>query len=661
MRLLIVIVVVLFTSFTSKGINLDSLIYVSEKGDSITHRLDANVALTRHYFFKDNDSCEYHCIKLIELSKKAGEHHFEGIGYHFIGLIHYYSDNMPKSLNYFYRALDQYMLANDSGNVTMIYSTIGNVYEKLDDSEKALNSYNKAKEWIDTSDQKALSYLYHNIGITYKKIKDYNKAIEYYNTSLALKEITGDSAGMAVTYNNFGVLYEEQGNLEKATYYYELAIDIKRRDTDLHSLASSLPNLGKVYIKTNRVTEGIRLCEEAYAIYESFDFERRDLDACECLYRGYDKLGNIPLAYKYYQEYISAKDSLFSYEKTKELVMQESQYEYDKIKYTDSLENLKKDEIAKAQLAKNQAELNSQRRAKYILFGGIAAVALIAFVLYSKVKTSKRQNKTIEKQKEMVEKTLHELELKNREIVDSITYAKRIQSAILPKDEHFFNAVKNAFILYLPKDIVAGDFYWLEEKDGKVLIAAADCTGHGVPGAMVSVFCSNGLNRSVREYGITDPGKILDKTREIVIQEFDKSSENVKDGMDIALISIQGKRLSYAGANNPLWIIRKNTLIIEETKANKQPIGKFSNPEPYTTNVFECQEGDTVYIFTDGFQDQFGGEDGKKFKAKKLKELLISIQDKNMNQQKEIIQEAFNSWKKGYEQLDDVCLIGVRL
>jgi len=269
------------------------------------------------------------------------------------------------------------------------------------------------------------------------------------------------------------------------------------------------------------------------------------------------------------------------------------------------------------------------------------------------------KNKEITKQKEEVEKQKEIVEEAHKEITDSIQYAKRIQSAILPPLKIVKEYLPQSFILYKPKDVVAGDFYWMVHKDDKVLFAAADCTGHGVPGAMISVVCNNGLNRSVREYGLTDPGKILDKTREIVISEFEKSEEDVKDGMDIALCTLEGNTLQYAGANNPLWIIRNGEVL--ETKANKQPIGKFDKPQPYTTHTFELQKGDAIYIFSDGYVDQFGGEKGKKFKAKALRELLLSIQGKSMEEQRTIIGKAFENWKGSLEQIDDVCVIGVKI
>ena len=286
------------------------------------------------------------------------------------------------------------------------------------------------------------------------------------------------------------------------------------------------------------------------------------------------------------------------------------------------------------------------------------------------------------------------VEHKNNEILSSLNYAKRIQKAILPPDKLIIEHLPESFVLYKPKDIVAGDFYWLESvsslrhaeldsaskevhipkqvrNDDLILFAAADCTGHGVPGAMVSVICNNGLNRSVREYGLTDPGEILNKTRALVIAEFEKSEDEVKDGMDIALCSLQlnspfeggerGMTLKYAGAHNPLWIIRNGSNSIEEIKANKQPIGKFDNPQPYTTHTIELQKGDTIYIFSDGFIDQFGGKKNKKYKSVNFKKFLLSIDKNNMDTQHKLIESEFNNWKGNMEQIDDVCIIGVRV
>jgi ligand-binding sensor domain-containing protein len=294
-------------------------------------------------------------------------------------------------------------------------------------------------------------------------------------------------------------------------------------------------------------------------------------------------------------------------------------------------------------------------------------VLALLFLIYGIIRWQTAKLKVRQKELESkVDIATHEIreqkeniEVAHKEIKSSINYARRIQSAILPPPRIVKEYLKDSFILYKPKDIVAGDFYWMEHKNNKVLFAAADCTGHGVPGAMVSVVCHNALNRSVREFGLMEPGEILDKTRDIVVQEFDKSEGDVKDGMDIALCSLEGNTLHYAGANNPLWIIRNGELL--ETKANKQPIGKYDNPKPYTTHAVNLEKGDTLYIFSDGYVDQFGGEKGKKFMVKAFRKLIVGIQDKTMEEQKTLIDQNFEQWKGELDQVDDVCVIGVRV
>ena len=259
------------------------------------------------------------------------------------------------------------------------------------------------------------------------------------------------------------------------------------------------------------------------------------------------------------------------------------------------------------------------------------------------------------------------IEQKNKEIFDSLHYAKRLQEAILPPKRLVNKHLSNSFVLYKPKDIVAGDFYWLEsiknESDEMVLFAAADCTGHGVPGAMVSVVCCNALNQATREFQLHQPAQILDKTLKLVVEQFEKSEEEVKDGMDIALCAFNPvtKELAYAGAHNPLWIVRKDATEIEVVKGDRQPIGKYDHTKAFTNHRFQLQTGDSIYIFSDGFVDQFGGETGKKLKQKRFRELILSIQDSPLAKQLSTIDHFFEQWKGNQEQVDDVCVIGMRV
>jgi serine phosphatase RsbU (regulator of sigma subunit) len=278
--------------------------------------------------------------------------------------------------------------------------------------------------------------------------------------------------------------------------------------------------------------------------------------------------------------------------------------------------------------------------------------------------------KIIKKKNALLKDSKAEIELQHTEIKASINYAKRIQTAILPSDALIEKHLKNSFVYYQPKDIIAGDFYWmhiLPEPNGweingdTVLFSAADCTGHGVPGAMVSVVCNNALNQSVKEFGITQPNLILEKTRELVVETFSESIEKVQDGMDLALCSLNLKTniLQYSGANNPLWLIRDGELI--ETKGDKHHVGKCDLMPNFTNHKIQLQKEDVIYIFSDGYVDQFGGPKGKKLMSAKFKQLLLSIQSKTMEEQKEIIQTNFNQWKGKLEQVDDVCVIGVKI
>lgn len=273
-------------------------------------------------------------------------------------------------------------------------------------------------------------------------------------------------------------------------------------------------------------------------------------------------------------------------------------------------------------------------------------------------KEADRQRIEAEHQKELVEE-------KQKEIADSIAYARRIQSAILPPDKYVKSKLPESFILYLPKDIVAGDFYFMEETANHVIFAVADCTGHGVPGAMVSVVCHNALTRAVKEFGLVEPDLILNKTRELVLETFEKSENQVNDGMDIALVSIHknNQELSFAGANNGLFLIRNNEL--SELKGDKQPIGKFIHAKPFTKHPLTLQKNDILYLFSDGYADQFGGEQGKpggkKFKYSRLKSLLLNICSNGMESQRHQLENTLIQWRGDIEQIDDVCITGFKI
>lgn len=311
----------------------------------------------------------------------------------------------------------------------------------------------------------------------------------------------------------------------------------------------------------------------------------------------------------------------------------------------------------------------------YVLYI-LGLIMLIYLVVRFSLVRVKKQNQRLEEtvkertaeivaQKEEVEIQKEIVEEKNKDIMDSIRYAKHIQDAILPSDEFVGETFNDAFILFKPKDIVSGDFYWVKEKGNLALFAAVDCTGHGVPGAFVSIVGNNGLNRAINEFGLLDPGKILDKLTLLVEEAFKQQgasdTDDVKDGMDIALcvLNKDSKELRYAGANNPLYLIRQGELI--EVKADKQPIGSYENRVPFRTHTIQLEKNDRIFLFSDGYADQFGGPKGKKFKYKTFKTLLLENTDIPISQFKQLLDDAFEEWKSDLEQIDDVCVMGIEI
>jgi tetratricopeptide (TPR) repeat protein len=572
-----------------------------------------------------------------------------------IGMIYDYQGDYAKAIDYYSQSLKIEEEIGDKEGIASSLTNIGSIYFSQKDYAKAIEYYSKSlkiEKQID--DKKGMASSLNNIGGVYHAKGEFDKALEYYFKSLKIKEEIGDKPRAAYSLNNIGLVYHDQKDFAKAIDYFSQSLKIYEEIGDKQGMAGTLGNIGINYLDQGNYSKALDYGSGALSIAQELDLLLEIKNATQILWKTYKALGRYNEALSMYELYITTSESIESEENQKEVIRQEYKYEYEKQAATDSIKSMEEKKVKDAEIAKQDAEIKVKNNQQWMLFGGLALVIIFAGFIFNRFRITQKQKNVIEEQKHIVEE-------KNKEITDSITYAKRIQSAILPPHKIVKEYLPHSFILYKPKDIVAGDFYWMENINNKILFAACDCTGHGVPGAMVSVVCNNGLNRSVREYGLSDPGKILDKTREIVIQEFEKSEEEVKDGMDISFCSldIENFKLNWAGANNPLWLIRNNELI--EYKANKQPIGKYSEPKPFTTHEINLQKGDSIYIFTDGFSDQFGGEKGKKFKSSKFKELLLSIIDKSMEEQKTMIDEAFRTWTGALEQNDDVCVIGVRI
>jgi len=582
--------------------------------------------------------------------------------YNNIGLIYDATANYPE-------AIKNYMLAmkygEQSGFTKVVSSAMANtaiLYRKQGELDKAEKYFNDAlRLFISSKDALGEAYVCANLAGIYKMRKEFDKAEDLNKRAIALEEKLGDESGLAGSYIDMGSLAVDRAQVLKAQHktgeaeleydraikYFEQAVPIYTRHGEVSGLITAWENTGETYFIMGKYDKALPYCLRSLDSAMKYNYLEQIGTSQKALSLIYEGKKNPDLAYKYYKKYIDTRDSLYNEANSKKIIQSQLQFDYDKKEAIAQAEQEKKD------LAYNE-EVKRQKLTIYSVISGLVIVIVFSFFLYNRFRITKRQNLIIEEQKTVVEE-------KNREIVDSINYAKYLQDAILPPDKFIKEQFADSFVLFKPKDIVAGDFYWMETSGEKILIAAADCTGHGVPGAMVSVVCSNALNRSVKEFGIVDPGKILDKVRELVLETFQKSERDVKDGMDISLAVWDKKEgsLKWAGANNPLWFTSSGE--VKEIVANKQPIGRTDNPKPFTTHSVPLQKGSSFYLFTDGYADQFGGPKGKKFKYRQLEEMLTSFAGMQMEEQKVALDAKIDDWRGELGQVDDVLVIGIRV
>lgn len=573
---------------------------------------------------KDYKNAVAYLEKALKIAKEARLREEEASLSNQIGIVYQKANDFEKSLTHYFECLEIYESVNNLNGISMCYNNLGAVFFATGKYDDALNNFRKSLSIRQTSNWTFETHTtLVNIGMSFMKLNKKDSCLKYLNKSLSLSEKIGNKQLAFSSLSHLSDSYFNFGDLKNAEVYGIKALTTAK--------ATGYPE----FIKT----------------------------AADLMQKIYMKKGNYKEALNMYQLFVEMKDSLSNIETQKAGINSRLKYEYDLKTVADSVKIGEERKLTDTKLKQEKVQ-------RYALFGGIFVIAVFAGFMYNRFKKTQKQKVIIELKEKETQQQKELLQEKNKEILDSINYAKRLQEAILPSKKIWESALPNSFIYYVPKDIVAGDFYWIEKIGDRVWFAAADCTGHGVPGALVSVVCSNALNRVVKEFGIYEPNEILGKVRELVIETFEKSEKEVNDGMDISLCCLNTNTniLHWAGANNPLWLVRDN--ILTEIKADKQPIGKHMISKPFTNHEIKLHAGDSIYIFTDGLPDQFGGPkarlngsfgQGKKFKYKQLEKILLETSHLEPLKQKEIIHASFIEWKNSLEQVDDVCVIGLRV
>ncbi|MBL7913038.1 MAG: tetratricopeptide repeat protein [Bacteroidia bacterium] len=574
-----------------------------------------------------------------------------------IGNVFYRQADYPNALDYYFRSLKYLEESNDKSATSSCFMNIGIVYSILEDYPKALHYYFKAEKIAEElGRKKTLMLTKSNIGSIYNSMQNYPKALDYLSSSLKIAEEMGDKQSMGSALYNIGSTYDAMEEYAKALDHYSRSLKLAEEMGDQMSAAFNLSNIGTAYTDLKKYKEAEVYLLRALALDSALGAFERTKDDEKNLSDLYVITNRPGLALSHYKKYIVARDSINNDEAQKKMARTEINYEYEKKEVKAKAEQEKKDAIA-------NEEKQKQKIILWSVLGGLLLVIVFAIVMVQRFRVTQQQKKVIEAQKKITDEQKHQIEEKHKEITDSINYAERIQRSFLATKELLDENLNDYFVLFQPKDVVSGDFYWASKMhNDQFILATADSTGHGVPGAIMSLLNITSLEKAIEQH--IEPALILNATRKTIIERLKKdgSPDGGKDGMDCSLISLDFKNnmLTYAAANNPVWIVRGQELL--EFSPDKMPVGKHDKDgTAFTQHTITLQKNDVVYTLTDGLPDQFGGPKGKKFMYKRLKELLISITHLPMVEQKEQLAMALNEWKGDLEQVDDVCVIGVRI
>ncbi len=575
-----------------------------------------------------------------------------------------------KSLSYRLESMD---LAEENDNKIEIANgnyNLGSLYVKIGKTDRALEYFqlaeNNYKDLIDSLPKKSslklrLSESFYSIGGIHLYNKEYEQALDLFNEALKIKYKLSDKVGLGNCYYQIGLINSLQKDYETALDNLFESIRYKYSIDDKKGLALANYRIGNLYLLQLKPTQSETYIHKSIKLAKEIGDKEILLEDYKILYEIYSGKKKYKEALNYHQIFKAYADSIKNENTIK--VVEELSVRY---------ETEKKEKENEILLRNNEIKtltIQKQKTFGLFLFGVIALVILIGIILFllyrSKQKTNKiisHKNMLLSEQNIQIGNQKKEIELKNKNLTDSIVYAKRIQDAMLSDVKKLNEYLDDSFILFKPKDIVSGDFYWFGQKDNKFIIAAIDCTGHGVPGAFMSMLGNSFLNQIVFNLGITSPEIILDKLSSEVQIALKQAETNNQDGMDMALctIDLKTRSLEFAGAKNPLVIIQIGEA--ERIKGDRLPIGiSYGKETSFRKHLIDTKKPSYFYMFSDGYADQFGGPENNKFMIKRLENLLLEIHEKPMETQREILDTTICEWMKDEDQIDDILVVGFKL
>ena len=637
------------------------------------------------------------------LAKKIGFQEGLAKSYNFEGRVLYRKGRYDESLGCLQTALMISRYTNDSVIQSTSLNNIGNAYAYQGDHVKALEYYMEGlaiEEKIKV--QNNLHWYYSNMGNIYNEQKDYAKALEFSLKAIKVEEKIKDKHALSVTFSNVGGIYSTLEKNDSALFYYIRSLQLSEEVKDTFSMTLSLANSAMMYCKLKRYGSAYEYASKGYKIaikkglkditifclktLGDVDLASKKYDGAEKSYlyasalskeihsklligdsylslsNLYKGKGDLEKAYAYYKLYSEAKDTLLNEGNSK--LITEMNTKYTTEKKEKEIELLKKNEdIQNLELAKKKNELDRQRTVSISVFVGFLLLMIVAVLMYSRFRLKKKANEQLQSAFNQIEDKNSQIEKSNLMITDSITYAKRIQDAILPAPEELSkNLSDDFFIFYKPSQIVSGDFYWCSAQGDKTIFVVADCTGHGVPGAFMSMIGNTLLNEIVNERKITSTQKIAELLDEKIIHSLHQHEGTEKyDGMDISICCIdkQTKEISFTGAHHAMYTYNGH---LSKIKGDPFSIGgaQQQKNKTFSTQHVQYEEGLRLYFLTDGYCDQSGGKENKRFSSKKFESLLDRMQGTTMDEQKEKLEQEFENWKGETKQRDDILVVGIK-
>ena len=719
--------------YTNEAVN----IYQS-LNDSVKYCLSINNQGIMYAVFGMMDSCYLCHKKALKINIELGDSIEISETYNNIGTYYLYISKFD-SATYYYNIAISYLSPDGKTTKAAILNNIALAYQYKGDYKKSIDIYIQSLTiYENIDDEQHAALIYSNIGTLYNEIGYYNKAIEYFQKRVDISKKNGNNMEYCISISNIASCYAEMQELDTAIKYYKSVIPLLDNFDDKETKANTYNGIADCLIAKKQNNEALSYLEKAYIlrvelndqrglnrVYASFgkvyynlkDYskaiyyykkcikygeESQDIDVLTNALTSISQIlaesGKFRQAYNYLSRFTEMNDSIMNDNVQQQVGDLETKYQTEKKEQQILLQNVEL-EKNQATIAREKAESEKKAAQRNLFMFGFGLILILAIVIFRGYRQKTESNKIIAEknstlnelitevttQKDEIEEQKTEIEEIHHEVSQSINYAKRIQTSILPESNILDQQLSDYFILFKPRDVVSGDFYWFTQVENKLFATVADCTGHGVPGAFMSMLGISFLREIVNKSQITEPNEILNSLRVEVVRTLKQKgvSGEQKDGMDLSFIQIDFDSLevNFSGANNPLYIISKsepktlsdNTKVkmlklkdedewgLYEIKPDKMPIAIYEKMNAFQNNRIQLQKNDRLYLFSDGYVDQFGGPKGKKFMSKPFKRLLLSNVHLDMQEQKSVLEQALNSWMGEVEQVDDISIMGVKL